>query len=229
MAHIYDHNTARYRMKWENACENKYNGAFYYSKEIVSNIIPRVKTDRSWVTVNVQGLAESHAIVFVHNNLHPERYEWLRTYGFNDLILVCGVPETCDKIAHLGRAIYLPLSIDTKYVLKFKAEKKNDRAAYVGRRNKAKLGRLPAGVDFLSGMPRQRLLPRMAEYKTVYAVGRTAIEAKALGCEVKAYDPRFPDPDFWKVVDNREAAKMLQRAINEIDGKERVNGRSAKV
>lgn len=217
MAKIIDHNCGRYRVKWENACQNKYNGAFYYSKEIVANIIPRVKTDRSWVTVNVQGLAANHAIVFIHNNLHPERYEWLRQYGYQDLILVCGVPETVEKVAHLGKAIYLPLSIDTKYVKQFESKHKIERAAFVGRMTKAKLGTLPAGIDYLYGMKRQALLPRMARYETVYAVGRTAIEAKALGCEVKAYDPRFPDPDFWKVVDNREAAKMLQRAIDEID------------
>lgn len=217
MAKIIDHNHPRYRLKWENACQNKYNGAFYYSKEIVANIIPRVKTDRSWVTVNVQGLAANHAIVFIHNNLHPERYEWLRQYGYRDLILVCGVPETCEKVAHLGRAVYLPLSIETEYVKQFETDKKLDRAAFVGRMTKAKLGTLPAGIDYLYGMKRQALLPRMARYKTVYAVGRTAIEARCLGCKVEAYDPRFPDPDFWEVVDNREAAKMLQRAIDEID------------
>ena len=60
-------------------------------------------------------------------------------------------------------------------------------------------------------------LPAMAEYKEVYAVGRTAIEAKALGCRVKAYDPRFPDPDRWKVLDNKDAAKILQEQIDQID------------
>ena len=66
-----------------------YNGAFYYSKEIVKNIIPNVNTDRNWVTIRVGNLAMDHSIVFIHNNLCPERYNFLEAY--DDLILVCGV------------------------------------------------------------------------------------------------------------------------------------------
>ena len=55
--------------------------------------------------------------------------------------------------------------------------------------------------------------------ETVYAVGRTASEAKALGCKLKPYDPRFPKVSFWKVIDNKDAAKILQEKLNEIDGK----------
>ena len=40
---IIDHNDRRYRDKWNLMECNKYNGAFYYSKEIVANIIPNVK------------------------------------------------------------------------------------------------------------------------------------------------------------------------------------------
>ena len=58
----------------------------------------------------------------------------------------------------------------------------------------------------------------MAEYETVYAVGRTAIEAKILGCKLKAYDPRFPKVSRWKILDNKKAAKMLQEMLDEIDG-----------
>ena len=57
----------------------------------------------------------------------------------------------------------------------------------------------------------------MAEYRTIYAVGRTAIEARALGCIVKPYDPRYPDPELWQVLDNREAAHMLQIHLNMLD------------
>jgi hypothetical protein len=58
----------------------------------------------------------------------------------------------------------------------------------------------------------------MAEYKNIYAVGRCALEAKALGCRVKAYDNRFPKVSMWKVVDNLEAAKILQKELDRIDG-----------
>ena len=66
-------------------------------------------------------------------------------------------------------------------------------------------------------MKRPQLLAAMAEYKQIYAVGRTAIEARALGCTIKAYDERFPDPRRWKVVDNKDAAKMLQKQLDRID------------
>lgn len=190
---------------------NKYNGAYYYSKEICDRIIPNVKTDYNWITVNVRGVGCDHAIVFVHNNMHPENYEWLQQY--KDLILVCGVPETCDKVAYLGRTIYLPLSINVEEVQGYRQPKTKD-TAFAGRPAKKKNTDLPKDVDCLEGMPRPSLLRRMAEYKNIYAVGRTAIEAKALGCNILPYDPRFPDPDRWKVIDNLDAAKMLQEELD---------------
>ena len=57
----------------------------------------------------------------------------------------------------------------------------------------------------------------MSKYKKIYAVGRTAIQAKLLGCEIGVYDERFPDPNFWKIVDCKAAAKILQDKLNEID------------
>lgn len=197
---------------------NGWNGAYYYSQEIVKNIIPAVKTDRSWVTVNVEGVGTDHAVVFVHNNLHPEHYDWLNQY--DDLVLICGIPETVEKVAHLGKAVYLPLSVDVGYVEKFRApehERELNRA-FVGRPSKRKGVKFPRGTVILEGMPRDQLLRKMAKCHDVYAVGRTAIEAKVLGCEILPYDPRFPDPERWKIVDNAEAAATLQRLLNEIDG-----------
>lgn len=214
---IISHDHAEYRQKWQSAGVNQYNGAFYYSKEIVKNIIPNVKTDRNWITVNVRGVGCNHAIVFIHNNLHPENYAWLKKY--DDLILVCGVRETVQKVEHLGRAIYLPLSIDTEYVKQFRVEEKTKDTAFVGRKSKMRLGTLPDGIDYLHGIRRQKLLPRVAEYRKIFGVGRVAIEAKCLGCKILAYDPRFPNPSVWKVLDNRDAAKMLQRQLDKIDGR----------
>lgn len=208
---IIDHSHPMYRAKWKAAGKDRYNGAYYYSREIVENIIPRVETDRSWITVNVRDLACSHSIVFVHNNLHPENYEWLKQY--DDLVLVCGVPQTCEKVAHLGRAVYLPLSVDIAEVERFKRQKDRE-TAFAGRPSKAK--GIPDGVDMLSGMPREDLLAEMARYEKVYAVGRTAIEARVLGCKVLMYDERFPNPACWEPLDNAEAAKMLQAMLDEI-------------
>lgn len=211
---IIDHNHPEYRKKWINLGKNKYNGAFYYSKEIVKNIIPNVQTLRSWITVNIKGIGCDHAIVFIHNNLRPENYDWLAKY--EDLILVCGVPDTVEKVKHLGHAIYLPLSIDVENV-KCYGKPKLKKAAFVGRKAKRKGIKLPKDVDIIEGLPRTKLLAEMAKYKEIYAVGRTAIEAKCLGCEIKPYDPRYPDHDLWKVLDNKDAAKILQNKLNKID------------
>lgn len=215
---IIDHTHYRYRQRRELLPEaQRHNGAYYYSREIVKNIIPLVETDRNWITINIQGVGVDHSIVFIHNNLHPENYDWLKYYGYKDLVLVCGIKETCEKVAHLGTAIYLPLSIDVDYVKQFMAEERTKKAAFAGRRSKANAEKLPADIDYLCGMKRPQLLAAMAEYKQIYAVGRTAIEAKALGCTIKAYDERFPDTRRWKVVDNKDAAKMLQKQLDRID------------
>ena len=66
-------------------------------------------------------------------------------------------------------------------------------------------------------MEHEELLKEMAKYKNVYAVGRTAIEAKILGCNILPYDPRFKDPSIWKVVDTMEAVSLLQKELDEID------------
>ena len=210
---VIDHNHFEYRKYQLFAHDNKYNGAYYYSKEIVENIIPNVQTDRNWITINVPGVGDNHSIVFIHNNLHPEKYRWLKRY--KDLVLVCGIPETVAKVSYLGKAIYLPLSIDVEYVSKFCTEKTKD-TAFVGRKAK-RIGKdFPEGTDYIEGLPRNELLREMAKYEKVYAVGRTAIEARVLGCEILPYDTRFPDPSRWKVLDNKDAAKILQEELRRL-------------
>lgn len=211
---IISHKSPLYRQTWERAGENKYNGAYFYSVEICENIIPRVKTDRNWVTINSKGECKDHSIVFIHNNLNIAGYSWLKAY--KDLVLVCGVPQTCPKVAHLGTPVYLPLSVDVEYVYNFKVDEKLFDTAYVGRPRKRE-GLDIGNADCLEGLPREELLMRMAFYERVYAVGRCAIEAKILGCDVLPFDPRYPDPSIWKVLDNKGAAVMLQELIDEVD------------
>ena len=133
---------------------DRFNGAYYYAKEIEDIIIPRVVTDRNWFLINSLGYipCPDHSIVFIHNNKNPERYEWLK--DSEDLVLVCGVPETCDKVKHLGTAIYLPLSLDVSYVEKFKVKKKTKDVAFVGRKAKMGYGSIPEDVDVIADMPR---------------------------------------------------------------------------
>lgn len=216
---IIDHTNPAYVKKWRSIGANKYNGAYYYSQEIVRNIIPNVETDRNWITVNVPYLGRDHSIVFVHNNNKPDNYEWLKTAGYKDLILVCGIPETVEKVKHIGKAVYLPLSIDVAEVESYKVEEKTKSVAYFGRPAKRKDIELPAGIDIIEGVPRPEYLELMAQYESVYAVGRTAIEARALGCKLKIFDPRFKSAARWKILDNFEAAIKLQHILDDIDGK----------
>lgn len=212
---IVSHDSPAYRARREASGDDRFNGAYYYSREIVKNIIPRVKTDRNWVTVNQPDECFDHSIVFIHNNKYPQNYQWLGAY--KDLVLVCGVPATMDKVRAYGKhTIYLPLSIDVKEVKQYARPKTRD-AAFVGRPAKLAGCELPLGCGVLSGLPREKLLPAMAECREVYAVGRCAIEARALNCEIGAYDPRYPDPTIWQVLDNSEAAEMLQKELDKID------------
>lgn len=199
--------------------KSKNNGCWYYSNEIVKNIIPRVKTNREWNTVgrDLTGMHDG-MIVILHDNSTPWNYEWLKKY--KDLVLVCSSDYTARSVAYSGHVIFVPMSIDTSYVRKFKA-KKTRETCFVGnwwvRKN---LRRSITGeVDFLSGLDRQELLEKLARYKQAYAIDRCALEAKCLGCKLLPIQTRYGctmanDPE---VLDNRDAAKILQRELDRID------------
>lgn len=214
---IIDYQHPAYQMKYRAMYGSigKYNGAYYYSKEIRELLIPKIKTDRNWVTINIPGFAADHSIVFIHNNVDSaERYGWLSKY--KDLVLVVGVPETASKVAHLGKTVYLPLPIDEANVAQYKRPHDRD-VAYAGRGKKF-IGKKVEG-DPICDLPREEMLEKMSHYKRIYAVGRTAIEAKILGAEILPYDPRFPSPDVWEVFTYDDAVKLLQEKLDEIDGR----------
>ena len=218
---IIDHTNPIYAKKRNSMSKDgKYNGAYYYSKEIVKNIIPNVKTDRNWITIRLPEMTNhpDHSIIFIHNNRNPNYYAYLRDY--KDCILVCGLPNTAENLRFFGKAIYLPLSIDVKMVEKYRVKNKTKEIAYAGRKLKLNYqnNRVPKDVEILSGMPQSKLLREMAKFKTIYASGRTAMQAKVLGCKVLPHETNFPDSRFWKVIDNLDAAKMLQSMLDRIDG-----------
>ena len=209
---IISHEHIKYAGRYQN--RRITNGAYFYSQEIVKYFIPNIETDRNWITINIPDVGCDHSIVFIHNNLHPELYDWLSRY--KDLILVCGVPETCGKVAHLGKAIYLPLSVKVSQIEKY-AVKKTRESCYVGRHSKRDGYSFPKETAFLEDLPRDILLKNMAKFRRVYAIGRTAIEAKVLDCEILPFDKRFPDPDLWQVLDSMEAVSILQKKLDEIE------------
>lgn len=201
------------------------NGCYYYSKEIVDNIIPRVKTWRGWNTVGREMLGmRDHMIVFLHDNATPWHYKWLEKY--DDLVLVCSSKYTADSVKGKGHIVLLPMSIDTEYVKQFRTEKTKG-TCFVGnvwvrdnlRLNSFRSARdVPGKIDFFSSLPREELLKEVAKYKKAYAIDRCAIEAKVLGCELLPLKTRYSVDNVGQVLDNRDAAKILQKELDKIDG-----------
>ena len=107
----------------------KYNGAYYYAKEIEKNIIPHIRTKMNWVLVKPE-YCPDNSIVFVHSNAGlGELDDWLSNK--KNLILVCSVEPTRKYCEKFGKSILLPLSVDVEYVKQFRTEKTRD-TAYCG-------------------------------------------------------------------------------------------------
>lgn len=122
---------ARNRLK-----KGKYNGAYFYAKEIEKNIVPLVKTNRPWDLLGKYSCGSfDNAIVFLHNNAEHEKVygSWLGKY-YKNQIFVVNQPSTLRYVKSKGLpAIYLPVSVDLDYVRKFR-KKKTKKACYVGNR-----------------------------------------------------------------------------------------------
>ena len=211
------HEHPEYRELRRSTGNGKYNGCYYYAKEILDNIIPNVKTARDWNTIGRE-LEGTHdgMIVFLHDNSTPWHYQWLKKY--NDLILVCSSQYTADCVAYSGKTIVLPMSIDTEYVKQFRT-KKTKGTCFVGNawvRNNI-VGNIPHGVRFFSSMPRTKLLRAVAPYRKAFAIDRCAQEVQVLGCELLDLETSYRC-DSFKVLDNRDAAKILQAELDKIDG-----------
>lgn len=194
------------------------NGAYWYSKELLERIVPKIKTDRNWVLINAEHSCVDHSVVFIHNNAHPERYEWLAPY--KDLILVCSTIKTLETMIEMFpqfHCIFLPLSIDVEYVKKFKAKRKTKKVCYYGRLEKCprKLMRDNEVVKLGDG-DRDELLKELSKFKTVYAIGRCALEGLALGCKVIPHKGEYENTTFI-LRDNLDVIPELQRLLNEID------------
>ena len=202
--------------------KGRHNGAYYYAKEIEENIVPLIRTDYNWDLLGMRMTPHyDHTLVFIHHNIDLDTvYRWLEK--LKDIILVVSQKHVFDWAVDRGyRAILLPLSIDVGYVHQFACKKKNG-TCYAGNRWEFKREdenkNVPKGVDFPpADLSREELLKFIAPYKKCYAIGRCAMEAKVLGCEILPFYWRYPDPSHWKILDNADAAKMLQEALDMIE------------
>ena len=215
---IIDHTHPEYVAARERIGRNKYNGAYYYSEEITRFFIPTIETDRSWITIKAGEEKADHSIVFVHNNRNFEgAYSYL--FDLEDVVYVVGLPDMVEQVAPYGKVIYLPLSVDVSYVERFRKKRKMKDTAFVGRRETRRDWEFPKGTDFVEMLPRHQLLWEVSKYRRVYAIGRCAIEARILGCEILPFHPRLPDVSLWQILDSRDAAKMLQAELDRLDGR----------
>lgn len=196
----------------------RFNGCYYYSKEIEEIIIPRVKTDRQWNIVgrDVSDMCDG-MIVVLHDNSRPFNYQWLKKY--KDLILVVSSDYTARSVIYSGRIIFLPMSVDTEYVKQFKQPKTKEICFFgnpwvLDNTNEE----LDEETDFLpSGLPREQMLKEVAKYKKAYCIDRCAIEASVLGCEVMRMETRYSVDNVGAVLDSRSAAKIIQASLDYID------------
>lgn len=201
----------------------KFNGAYFYAKEIEENIIPLVKTDRPWDLLGKRSTGSfDNAIVFLHNNADHERIYggWLGK-NYKNQVFVVNQPCTKRYVESLGLpCLYLPVSVDLSYVRKF-CTKKTKKVCHVGNRwgwRRADIEKyVPKDVDFAPwDMERDDLLRFMAQYEYVYAVSRCAVEAKALGCKVLKCHSEL-DPDDFPMLDNKDAALILQKLLDDYE------------
>ena len=220
MGIVIDHTHPDYKAARAKIGMNRYNGAYYYSKEICRYFIPTIKTDRNWMTIKAGEEKVDHSIIFVHNNVGFER-SYGYTFDLEDVVYVVGLPDMVERVQPYGKVLYLPLSVDVRYVERFKRNVKTKDTAFMGRRETRTRSDFvfPKGTDFIEMMPRDKLLREVSKYRRVYAIGRCAIEARILGAELLPYHPRLPDTGLWKVLDSRDAAKMLQEILDGIDGR----------
>ena len=205
---------------------SSFNGLYYYAKTIEQHIMPRVETDRPWNTIGLRACGGyDRMIVFIHSNSDTAQYVWLNRH--KDIVIVSGARQTYEKMKQFGFSVYLPLSCDIDEIRAFgKGIKKDQEACFMGNPWPMYQDEIekyvPPEVHRFGTMPREKLLPIVAHYKTVYAIGCSAVEARALGCEIKKRSDKY-DPSDFPLFDCADAAKCLQRALELTNSKSYVD------
>lgn len=212
---IYEH--------WRNENpEDRNNGAYWYAREIEDIILPALENlDVTVVTVAAtqytsRQIPDGSAVICHNNRTTIESYS--RFFNKN-ILWICSKHSTVNILKEAGEnAVYIPLSIDTQHVSKFKTSKTKD-IAYVGNPwgfKESYLKSLPKNIAQLNGLERDDLLAEMAKYKRVIAEGRCLMEAQVLGAkgEVPVY-PEGHEAVFVKPVDSREVIPQWREALQQ--------------
>lgn len=215
---IQDHTTKEYLRARRRLSRGKFNGALFYSKEIVESFIPNIETDYHWQTINHQK-APDHCIVFVHSNNALGRYDYLLKY--KDIILVCSTNHSVSQLQKRGhkQVIYVPLSIDTDYLDKFKCEQKNGTVAcgnvWAFTQSMKDFFRLNK-IKHYHDIPRVSLLEIIGKSEKVFAIGRTAMEAIYLGAEVIQPEKEYPVEKYDTYFSQSDAIKIMQKELDKL-------------
>lgn len=228
---IYGTQSPVYKAYRSGSLRGKNNGAYFYPLEIENDILADFKDlDLLVITAAALRYDSRHipdgSIVICHDYTKP-----LITYAKlldKDVLWVCSSKKTVKEFKDKNeRAVFIPLSIDTDYVKKFKRRKTKD-TAFVGNiwSYKKEYVNGLTDVDILTELPRDELLSKMAKYKHVIAEGRCQMEAMALGCKVST--PKFKSKtsilykkpidtkdvyDDWKSMLKAEAKRQSQSCI----------------
>ena len=220
---VYGTKSDRYISWRKSVVKGVHNGAYYYAKEIEDLILPKIKGNILIVTAGGT-LYKSNdipdgSVIVCHDNQNPKN-AYSKMFK-KDILWICSKESTVKKLKKYGeKAVYVPLSIDTEYVKKFKRKKTKD-IAYVGNAwafKREYLNSLPDDIEQLSGMPRESLLKEMAKYKRVIAEGRCFMEAEVLGakCEIPKYDNPKIGAITRTVLDSRDAVKYWREVLEPI-------------
>lgn len=206
-----------WRSKQDSSGRN--NGAYWYAKEIEDIILPEMSDLNVVISTVMAGMIPRweyppRPIIVCHDNHSTlKSYSKLLKLG---ALFICSKQSVVDRLVAAGeKAVYIPLSIDTDYVAKYKRKKTKD-IAYVGNPwgfKKEYLSNLPSNIVQLNNMSRADLLSEMSKYKRIIAEGRCYMEAKVLGAKVE-----LPEDDSRRitpvdVIDSRAAIPLWREVL----------------
>lgn len=164
--------------------------------------------------------APDNCIVFVHSNNALDRYDYLLKY--KNIVLVCSTNHSKQELIAKGhrQVIYVPLSIDTEYLAKFKSETKSGTIAcgnVWAFTSDTKNYFRSKGIPHYHDLQRDELLALMGQSERVYAIGRTAMEAIYLGAEVIQPEKEYPVEKYTTYYTQDDAIKMMQEQLDNLE------------